>query len=412
MPQSRKTLLFIDDDADIVRTADMLLSKAGYRFLAASAPAQAYALLTMQSVDLILLDLNFSSAQTSGEEGLACLQELRRHAPDAPVLVVTGHSGLTVAVRALRAGAANFIMKPWSNDKLIAAIDEAIEQGRQNTARTGADPVDAVTPDAGFIVGDSDAMNRIKALIDRYAPLNVPVLLSGPSGVGKSHIARALHARSGRSKLKIIDASAFGSLEADGLTDATLILESIDGLEAGAQQNLLSLLPEFEQRNVRVVATTTHVRGELDLPRSLIYALSTLEISVPPLSERASDIGVLAEHFANLCAYRHDLGRRDLTPEAIAHLKAANWRDNLHALRQVMERAVISVDGAMLGPDDLRLPDMADEDAPRAALNLEMTEKFVVESALKRHNFNVSKAAAELGITRQTLYRRMSRHGL
>ncbi|MDV6330887.1 sigma-54-dependent transcriptional regulator [Asticcacaulis sp. 201] len=413
MPEARKTLLFVDDDADILKTADLLLSKAGYGLLTASTPMQAYAQLSVQAVDLILLDLNFSHAQTSGEEGLVCLQELRKYAPDAPVLVVTGHSGLTVAVRALRAGAKNFIMKPWSNDKLIAAIEDAIAQGRQPPpVRPGLTSETSPVSDAEFIIGDTEAMVRIKALVDRYAPLTVPVFLSGASGTGKSHIARALHNRSGRAHIKVVEAASVSTINMDMLTDATLILEAIERLDAEFHQVLLDWLPIFEHRNVRVIVTSGRARADLDLPRGLIYALSTLEINIPTLAERSGDVGVWAEHFASQCAYRLNLTRRTLTPEAIAHLKAAVWNDNLHALRQVMERAVIETDGPVLGPGDLCTPTTDDVDPKIATLSLETTEKFVVESALKRNNFNVSKAAVELGVTRQALYRRMSRHGL
>ena len=413
MLQTHKTLLFIDDDADVLKTAELLLTKAGYSLFTARSPTQAYALLSAQAVDLILLDLNFSQAQTSGEEGLASLQELRRYAPGVPVLVVTGHSGLIIAVRALRAGATNFIMKPWSNDKLVAAIEEGIEQGRRNmNVDTG--PISEPPPiaDAEFVIGGTEAMTRIKALVDRYAPLTVPVLLSGAQGTGKSHIARALHNRSGRAHLKVIDASSILTIATGELQDATLIIEAIERLDAGCHQVLLDWLPEFERRNVRVVVTSVFGRGDMDLPRGLVYALSTLEINVPTLAERVGDIGILAEHFANLCAFRQNLSHCTLTPDAAAHLKAAAWSDNLHALRQVMERAVIEADGPLLGPNDLHIPSIRDIDPRSTALSLETTEKFVVESALKRNNFNVSKAAAELGVTRQTLYRRMSRHGL
>jgi DNA-binding NtrC family response regulator len=413
MLQTHKTLLFIDDDADVLKTAELLLTKAGYSLFTARSPAQAYALLSAQAVDLILLDLNFSQAQTSGEEGLASLQELRRYAPGVPVLVVTGHSGLIIAVRALRAGATNFIMKPWSNDKLVAAIEEGIEQGRRNmNVDTG--PISEPPPiaDAEFVIGGTEAMTRIKALVDRYAPLTVPVLLSGAQGTGKSHIARALHNRSGRAHLKVIDASSILTIATGELQDATLIIEAIERLDAGCHQVLLGWLPEFERRNVRVVVTSVFGRGDMDLPRGLVYALSTLEINVPTLAERVGDIGILAEHFANLCAFRQNLSHCTLTPDAVAHLKAAAWSDNLHALRQVMERAVIEADGPLLGPNDLHIPSIRDIHPRSTALSLETTEKYVVESALKRNNFNVSKAAAELGVTRQTLYRRMSRHGL
>ncbi|ESQ83825.1 hypothetical protein AEAC466_10875 [Asticcacaulis sp. AC466] len=413
MSQTHKTLLFIDDDADVLKTAELLLGRSGYTLLKALSPAQAYALLSTQTVDLILLDLNFSHAQTSGEEGLASLQELRRSAPGVPVLVVTGHSGLTVAIRALRAGAANFIMKPWSNDKFIAAIEEGIDQGRRKPNVDDGLILEAPqSSGAEFIIGRTEAMMRIKALVDRYAPLTVPVLLSGLAGTGKSHIARALHNRSGRTHLKVVDASSISAVDAEKLQDATLIIEAIERLDTDFYQALLDWLPEFERRNVRVVVTSVHERGEMQLPRGLVYALSTLEINVPTLAERVEDIGILAQHFANLCAYKQNLSHRDLIPETIAHLKAAVWNDNLHALRQVVERAVIESDGPLLAPNDLHMPSIQDIDPRTTALSLENTEKFVVESALKRNNFNVSKAAAELGVTRQTLYRRMSRHGL
>ncbi|WAC46854.1 response regulator [Asticcacaulis sp. SL142] len=402
-------ILFIDDDLGVLKTAELLLQKAGYDFRGAQSPSEAYSFLATEPADVILLDLNFSRAQMSGEEGLLCLQNLRRHDPDAAVLIVTGHSGLNVAVQALRAGAHNFIMKPWNNERLLAAIEEAASQ--RGAIKIDREADDAASEDAGLIIGECDALTRIKELITRYARLTAPVLLVGENGTGKSMLANVLHRHSGRSSLKVLEADRLDMADLLGLTDTTVVLENIDQLDAANSLPLSTWLQNAGSLNTRVVATTCRRRHDLTIQRSLLYALSTLEITLPPLADRGNDLELLSNHFARVFAIKQGLGPRSLAPEAIVGLRAFPWPDNLHALRRIIERAVAESDGPIISFSDLDLSSATSTETS-SGLNLERSEKYAIEEALSRHNFNISKAAVELGVTRQTLYRRMARHGL
>lgn len=404
-------ILFIDDDPGVVKTAELLLAKAGYDFRAASSPAEAYSVLAVETVDTILLDLNFSRAQMSGEEGLACLEEILRHDPDAAVIVVTGHSGLTVAVQALRAGAKNFIMKPWSNERLLDAVADALTNKSSAGSRTATAAFDD-SLDASLIVGSCDAIVRIKELIEKYAPLTAAVLLMGESGTGKSLVAQALHRQSRRSAISVFDAASLVPADLDDLAETTVVLEDIDRLDPALAAPLTAWLQTAGRRNTRVVATTCRSHPDIGLPRSVLYALSTLEMTLPALRDRGNDIELLSSHFARVFALRQGLAVRGLAADAVAALRGASWDDNLHALRRAIERAVVAADGAAVTAADLELPNGGTAPTADRGLDLERTEKYIIQQALSRHNFNVSKAATELGVTRQTLYRRMARHGL
>ncbi len=401
-----RKILFIDDDTGVLKTAELLLRKAGYDFRAALNPAEAYGLLSVESFDAILLDLNFSRAQMTGEEGLTCLREILAHDPNAVVLVVTGHSGLTVAVQALRAGAKNFIMKPWSSDRLLEAIDEALTQRR----RTGEPSLDPAV-ESGVIIGECDTILRTRDLVVKYAPLTAGVLVVGESGTGKSLIAQAIHRQSSRGDMRVVNAA---SLSVDNLVDmveTTLVLEDIEGLDPDLALPLNTWIQSIGRFNSRVVATTCRRQAEIALPKSLLYTLSTLEIFMPPLRDRGNDIELLARHFGRVFALRQGLGVRDLAPDAIVALRKMTWTDNLHALRRIVERAVVTASGALVTAEDLDLPG-ADAAAIDLSVSLGEKEKSVIEEALSRNNFNISKTAVELKFTRQTLYRRMARYGL
>ena len=406
-----RKILFIDDDPGVLKTAEFLLRKTGYEFQAALNPAEAYSVLAAESVDAILLDLNFSRAQMSGEEGLACLREILLYDPQAVVIVVTGHSGLNVAVQALRAGAKNFIMKPWNNERLLEAIEEAVAHRGNSEARAKNAELVA-NADTGLIVGECDAVLRTKELITKYAPLTASVLLMGESGTGKSLVAHALHRQSLRAETKTIEASGLALTDLTDIANTTVVLEDIDGLDPALTQPLTAWLQNASRRNTRVVATTCRRHMDIGIQRSLLYALSTLEMVLPPLRDRGNDIELLSNHFARVFAMRQGLGARSLAPDAIVALRGSTWQDNLHALRRVIERTIVGAPGSVIGAADLDLTSGQATATSDLGLNLERTEKFVIEEALGRHNFNISKAAVELGLTRQTLYRRMARHGL
>lgn len=411
MPDDAKTVLFVDDDADVRKTAELLLRSAGYRYSGACDPGEAMSQLASGAFDVILLDLNFSRAQTSGEEGLSLLRDILRHDPHAVVVVVTGHSGLNIAVEALRTGARDFIMKPWNNGRLLEAVDKAAAE-RKLAEISDNDPA--------LLVGRSEALQRIKAMIDRCAALHVPVLLRGEPGTGKTLVANILHRQSGRATLIQADASTLTFDHLAAQSNTTLLIDNIERIPVAMGPALQAWLMRAPRHNSRLLSTTAHPHRDLGLDRGLTYALNTIDIEIPPLRERTKDILDLAEHFLRVICRQHGLAARSLAPKALAHLNAYAWPDNVHALRNVIERAAILSDDAVIGPQDLVLA--PEEPAPgkphgktsdrTSAARLSDAEKVLIEEALQRSNFNVSAAAAELGLTRPALYRRMSKYGL
>lgn len=403
MSETSPTLLFVDDDADVRKTAELLFRRAGYAYLEAASPVSALSLLATTLVDLVLLDLNFSKSQTSGQEGLDGLADMLRHDPSLSVIVVTGHSGLQIAVQALRAGARDFVMKPWNNERLLATVEATLASRRTDTLASTRPPA---------LIGLSEPMRRIMAAMDRCATLTIPVLFSGETGTGKSLAATVLHHQSRRSSLSVVECATLSPEDLDDTPNRTLILENIDRLPDKIIPAVLSYLHRAPRSNSRVISTSARPRAEIGLDRGLMYALSTMDIALVPLRERVEDIVPLAEHFILATCQLHGFHPRTLSPEARASLQAEAWTDNVHALKHVIERAIILSDHPALTPDDLRLHDRpgAAADTPRG--NLAQSEKSLIEEALNRHNFNVSAAAAELGLTRPSLYRRMAKHGL
>ncbi len=402
MKVAKARVLFVDDDADVTRTAELLLKKAGYLFFAAATPQAALSRLAADAIDVVLLDLNFSKGQTSGEEGLLCLRDILRHDPGAKVVVVTGHSGLSIAVKALRSGAADFIMKPWNNDRLVQAIESALSARKPGQA----------VADPSVMIGGSEAVRRILAAIDRCAALTVPVLLTGEAGTGKTLAATAIHRQSGRTHFVTVDAGALDHGQLDDAPDATLLLENIDRLDAPLIPALIAWLHAAPRRNSRLISTSTKGRSDIGLDRGLVYAISTLDIALPPLVDRPDDIVALAEHFLRVSCLQHGFKPKVLSPEAQALLAVQAWPDNIHELRHVIERTVIMGDGPMISGADLGVHIEAPVSTARGKPKLADSEKGIIEDALQRNNFNVSAAAADLGLTRPALYRRMAKHGL
>ncbi len=402
MLTEKKTILFVDDDPDVRKTAELLLRKNGFAFCGAATPQEAMSRIVSDAVDLILLDLNFSRAQTSGAEGLICLGDILRHDPQALVVVVTGHSGLNIAVQALRGGAKDFIMKPWNNERLIEAIEKALASRRVSSAPM-ADP--------SVLVGNSDAMRRIIATFDRCSTLTVPVLIRGETGTGKTLAASMLHRQSGRANLIQAEANALTPEALPDLPDTTLLLENIERLNDAQIPALLAWLARAPRHNSRLISTTSLATSDLDLDRGLKYAISTVDVEMPPLRARGEDIVQLAEHFVRVICLQHGFPNKALTLEAQAILASQSWPDNIHALRHTIERSVIMLDGDSMSAGDLALDSTGPQTVPPRS-NLAASEKTLIEDALKRNNFNVSAAATELGLTRPSLYRRMSKHGL
>lgn len=403
MPMSTYSVLFVDDDPDVKKTAEFPLRKAGYDFYSATSPAEAISHLVSNSIDVVLLDLNFSKGLTTGEEGLECLRNILRHDPGAIVIVVTGHSGLSIAIEALRTGAADFIMKPWNNERLLHAIANAVASRRHGT-------LDADDP--SMLVGETEVMKRVLASVDRCAPLNIPVLLTGEAGTGKTLAAKIIHRQSGRTHLTVVDAGALTISDLDDNPDKTLLLENVDRLASGNIPHLVNWIYSAPRRNSRLISTTTKLRSQVSTDRGLTYAISRFDFAMPPLRDRRDDIVLLAEHFARVMCQQLSVRIKSLASDAKTLLSAQVWPDNIHELRYVVENSVLNTESDVISRADLDLDSRSELGLSAVNVSLADTEKSMIEDALKRNNSNVTATAAELGLNRNALYRRMAKHGL
>jgi DNA-binding NtrC family response regulator len=440
----------------------LLLGRHGFEVETAPGPADALQKLAASPFDAVLLDLNFSRGATTGEEGLRCLADILEQDPQAVVVVVTAHSGVNIAVAAMRAGAADFVTKPWGNERLAATIRTAVElrRRRRQAAAFGAENAALLRGAYGVeqpIIGSSPGIVRLRDLIARAGPTEANVLILGEAGTGKELVARAIHRASTRAGGPFIPVDlaalpealfeselfghkrgAFPEAEADrpgrfvSAHGGTLFLDEIGNLPLGLQVKLLSAVERRQvtplgadrpvPMDVRILAATNLPREQLYSEQvfraDLLYRLNTVEMRVPALRERGDDILELARHYLKLYARRYGKPEKPIADTAAAALKADAWPGNVRALRHAMERAVILSEGARYEAKDFALSGRA-APAPAASptplegdLNLARSERWLIEQALQRHHYNVSHAARDLGLTRAALYRRMEKHGL
>ena len=455
------TALIVDDDADVALSARLLLRPVFDRVVVAHDPAAIPALMTQHAPDVVLLDMNFARGQSSGAEGFRALEAIRAADPDVVVVIITAYGGVNIAVEAMKRGATDFVTKPWDNERLVATVKtaSALRASRREAMTAQQKVTEIAAPARGEspLLGNSAAMRGIMALIDRVAPTDANVLVLGENGTGKELIARELHARSRRADKPFLsvdlgavaetlfDSELFGHAKG-AFTDAradrigrfqaadggTIFLDEIGNLPLHLQPKLLTAL---EQRrvtpvgsnrdvpfDVRVIAATNLSAAMLSDERrfrpDLLFRLNTVEIMMPPLRERRDDVALLLGHYLALYARKYGKPLPVLPGNLAAVLTEYDWPGNVRALRHAAERAVILATGAAFTAEDFPLPRaaaMAPAVAPAEAetdMNLERSEKRIIARALHKHAYNISTAAAELGLTRGSLYRRMEKHGL
>jgi DNA-binding NtrC family response regulator len=458
---ARGTALIVDDDADVALSARLLLRPLFADVIVAHDPAALPALLKAHDPEVILLDMNFARGQSSGAEGFKALEAIRSQDSQAVVVVITAYGGVNIAVEAMKRGATDFVTKPWDNDRLVATVTTAaaLRSSRREARVAEAKMAELATarPESPLL-GTSAAMRGVLALIERVAPTDANVLVLGENGTGKELIARELHARSKRAAKpflsvdlgavaeSLFDSELFGHVKGaftDARTDrigrfqaadgGTLFLDEIGNLPLHLQPKLLTAL---EQRrvtpvgsnrdigfDVRVIAATNMAASELGDERrfrpDLLFRLNTVEITLPPLRDRPEDVPLLLNHYLGLYARKYGKPLPVLPTALAARLAAYDWPGNVRALRHAAERAVILASGDAFGDDDFPLPRRP---APVSVtpvvsdaeidMNLERSERRIIERALQKHAWNISTAAAELGLTRASLYRRMEKHGL
>ncbi|MFB6231919.1 MAG: sigma-54-dependent transcriptional regulator [Salinibacter sp.] len=461
-------VLIVDDDRDVLTALRLLLKEHVGAVHTATDPSSIPALLREHDCNVVLLDMNFRQDASSGREGFEWLDKIQSIDPQVVVVMITAYGDVEKAVRAMKGGAADFIVKPWTDPELVASVQAAIKLHQTRAAAdapTSADAESEATeppasandqPSFEGIIGESEAMRSIYALIEKVADTDANVLILGENGTGKELVARAVHRRSDRAdgpfvtadlgalSPSLFESELFGHAEgaftgaesdhagrfetADG---GTLFLDEIGNIPMELQKKLLTVLQrrevtrvgEVEPRpiDIRLVCATNRPIYDAmdagDFRQDLLFRINTVEIELPPLSERGDDVLRLARHFLTEYARKYSADVDGFTDEARKALRRYHWPGNVRELKHTIERAVILSESEHIVPDDLRFSAPSPEsdgtdDETLGTLDLDKLEQTAVRQALSKHGGNVSQAAQELGISRRALYRRIEKYGL
>jgi DNA-binding NtrC family response regulator len=450
-------VLIADDQPDVAEALRLLLKAEGFRTVTAHVPEGVLALLEREQADAALIDLNYTRDTTSGREGMDLLSRIRAQDPTLPVIVMTAWGSVDKAVEAMRLGARDFIEKPWDNTRLLTTLRSQIELGRALRLAQRLDQENRILRREGLpdLIAESPVMHPVLELMERIAPSDANVLVTGEHGTGKEVVARWIHAASARRDRSFVivnvgglsegvfESELFGHVRGaftDAKTDragrfeladgGTLFLDEIANITLAQQARMLRVLQTGELERVgssqtrkvdaRVIAATNaDLRTEVAAGRfreDLLFRLNTIEIRLPPLRERREDILPLAQYFLRRHAQRYEKIRTGFSDEAIALLRGYEWPGNVRELDHALERAVLlsslesvqASDFALAAPPPAARPGGPDP----SAMPLEELEREAIRQALARFDGNVSLAAKALGVSRSALYRRLSRYGL
>ena len=452
-------ILIVDDDSSVTTSLGLLLKRHGYATRAAVSQAEALAALRGQDFDLVLQDMNYSRG-TTGEEGLELLAAIHRLRPRLPVILVTAWGSIALAVEGIKAGAVDFITKPWNNAQLLQAVETALSLAATSETKTvvSRDELDRRLDLRGLIGNDAKFL-KVLELIGRVAPTDASVLISGESGTGKELIAEAIHKNSKRREKPFVkvnlggisstlfESEMFGHVRG-AFTDAradrkgrfemahggTIFLDEIGEMDMNAQVKLLRVLQDRSYEvlgssvtrtvDVRVVSATNRDLAEQvtkgAFREDLLYRLNLIAVRLPSLRERRGDVPVLARHFLNLSSQTYRRGAPlGITDKALEWLQQQSWPGNIRQLKQTIERAVLVVDGDRLDVADLRaLSDLESREVRGAELpspgsmTLDEMEKAMIVKCMRHYEGNITRVAEALGLSRAALYRRFEKYGL
>jgi len=445
------SILVIDDDQDVL-TAVRLLLKTEVKNVVTEKNPQNLRWLLKDAYDVILLDMNFTSSINTGNEGLFWLKEIRKIKSDVSVIMITAYGDIDLAVRSLKEGATDFVIKPWHNEKLLGIIKEALRKKENKIVSVSQQNGDSVI--GKELIGESEVMEEIFLKIGKIAPTDANILILGENGTGKDLIAKAIHQQSMRADKPFIkvdvgalteslfESELFGHKKG-AFTDAredrigrfemanggTLFLDEIGNISLHQQAKLLSVLQnrqisrigsnEIIPIDIRLICATNVSIAELGnenrFRKDLIYRINTVEIMMPALRKRGNDIILLARHFAKLYSNKYMKITPDFDKKAMEKLLSYNYPGNVRELQYTIERAVIMADEEVLQPKDLIFSPLetpsVSENEP-AELKLSAIEKNTILKVIEKHNGNITKAAKELGLTRTALYRRLSKYDI
>jgi two-component system, NtrC family, response regulator len=453
-------LLIVDDDPSVLASLALLLKQAGYPAQAASSPAEALAWLERESCQLVIQDMNFSR-QTTGEEGLGLLTRIKAQRPDLPVILMTAWGSIALAVEGMKAGASDFVTKPWTNQQLLQAVQTALglaaSHRRPDERPPGREDLDA-RYDLGSLVGEDKHFLRVLELVGRVAATEASVLVTGESGTGKELVAEALHrnsARRGGPFVKVnlggissplFESEMFGHVKG-AFTDArsdrvgrfelakggTIFLDEIGELDAASQVKMLRVLQDrvYEvlgssqprTADVRVVSATNRSLAEMvqrgQFREDLLYRINLIAVHLPPLRERRGDIPLLASRFLHTVGHVYGKETLAIAPAALRWLRAAPWPGNVRQLRQTIERTVLVTAKDVLEVADFEAAAaMEASAAPKDALpavgsmTMDEIERAMIVKSLQHHGGNISRVAESLGMSRAALYRRLEKYGI
>ncbi|AKQ46975.1 ATPase AAA [Rufibacter radiotolerans] len=459
MEQTLGKILIIDDNEDILFSAKMLLKKYAQQVIIEKDPRKIPFLLNQDTYDLILLDMNFMEDTTSGNEGFYWLKEILARDPAAVVIMITAFGDVEMAVRALKEGATDFVLKPWQNEKLIATLSAASKlktsyKEISTLKKANSALASQLSQGVNLVTGNSPAMQQLLHLMNRVAKTDADVLLLGENGTGKEVIARTLHQQSARAD-KVFISVDMGSLtetlfeselfghKKGAFTDAkedrigrfemanggTLFLDEIGNLSLAMQAKLLTVLQRREvirvgtgqpiPINVRLICATNMPLQQMvqqgRFRQDLLYRINTIELHLPPLRERLEDLPLLVDYFLKRYAQKYKQPAKTVSAAALERLRRYDWPGNIRELEHVLERASIISENQVLQPQDfffLQTQQNTLAEPQSQTHNLDEVERATVVKAMGKHDGNISKAAKELGLSRASLYRRLEKYGL
>ncbi len=447
-----KTIVWvIDDDKSILEAARIAIQHDFDQIITSHRPDTIPSMAQLNEVDVALLDMNFRPGQKTGNEGLYWLDRIRELNPDISIVLLTAFGEIDLAVEGLKRGATDFIVKPWSNDKLVATLKSAAQLAHSKREirklKTKEQALKAnLRPESHEIIGESAAIRQVRKLIEKVAPTPANVLILGENGTGKELVARQIHAQSLRSNelflavdvgnipTALFESELFGHVKG-AYTDAhadrlgkfetasggTLFLDEISNLPLDLQPKLLSALQNRQitplgsnqliNIDIRLISASNQDPHNLVhqgfFREDLLYRLNTISIVVPPLRSRGTDILILAQHFGNYYAEKYKKAKPKLDQSAKNRLMNHPWPGNVRELQHSMEKAIILSDQALIGAELFSFRAGNQQEIPSLIGSLQEMEQVMIQKAMERNHGNVSAAAAQLGVSRQTLYNKL-----
>ncbi|MBE7399291.1 MULTISPECIES: sigma-54 dependent transcriptional regulator [Bacteroides] len=441
------TIIIVDDNKGVLTAVQLLLKNHFSKAITLSSPVSLSSVLREENPEVVLLDMNFTSGINNGNEGLFWLHEIKRQYPNLPVVLFTAYADIDLAVRGIKEGATDFIVKPWDNQKLVETLLNAASQVKEGKKKNRKKENPSI---AAMYWGESSAMQQLRMLVEKVAATNANILITGENGTGKEMLAREIHTLSSRYKETMVsvdmgaiteslfESELFGHVKGS-FTDAhadrtgkfeaanhsSLFLDEIGNLPYHLQAKLLTAI---QQRSIvrvgsnepvpvdirLICATNRNLQGMVDkgeFREDLLYRINTIHVEIPPLRNRREDIVPLAERFITRFCKQYDKAPISLTASACEKLTAHSWYGNIRELEHAIEKAVIICDGNSIPAEMFQLVQKTEIQQTEAS-TLEEMEKAMIRKALDKCGGNLSAVASQLGITRQTLYNKMKKFGL